>query len=183
MGLNNEWVDIEGYEGLYQINLKGQVRSLDRVAKSILGNEYIRKGKILKECVSGRGRPVYRLYKDGVGQTVTTHRLLAKAFIPNEENKPQVNHKDGNKLNNEINNLEWVTNQENMVHAFENNLNSNVGDKNPRAIIAREDAREIRRLYNLHRNKKALAKKYNLSIGGIENIIYNRTWKEGVNIS
>ena len=93
MSLNNEWVDIEGYEGLYQINLKGQVRSLDRVAKSILGNEYIRKGKILKECVSGRGRPVYRLYKDGVGQTVTTHRLLAKAFIPNEENKPQVNTK------------------------------------------------------------------------------------------
>ena len=70
-----------------------------------------------------------------------------------------------------------------MLHAFENNLNSNVGDKNPRAKIAREDAREIRRLYNLHRNKKALAKKYNLSIGGIENIIYNRTWKEGVNIS
>ena len=70
-----------------------------------------------------------------------------------------------------------------MVHAFENNLNSNAGEKNPRAKITREEAREIRRFYKLHKNKKALAKKYNLSIGGIENIIYNRTWKEGVNIS
>ena len=182
MTLNDDWIDIEGYEGLYQANIKGQVRSLDRVAISTLGKEYIRKGKILKECVNGKGRPVYRLYKSGVGKTHTTHRLVAKAFLPNFHNKPQINHIDGNPLNNNIENLEWVTNQENVIHAFENNLNSNAGEKNPRAKITRHDAEKIRLLYKMNTSKKALAKKYNLSVSGIENIIYNRVWKTKENL-
>lgn len=79
------------------------------------------------------------LYKDGKGSSKRIHRLVAEAFIPNPDNKPDVNHKDGNKHNNNVENLEWVTKSENMIHAYETGLNKPhasygmLGKKNPNA--------------------------------------------------
>lgn len=116
------WKDIEGYEGLYQISNLGRVRSLDRYMKNGTSNQYIRKGKILIQQ-KGTGNYIQVcLSKNCKGKCYKLHRLVAEAFIPNIENKPDINHIDGNKSNNCANNLEWCTKSENMKHAARTGL-------------------------------------------------------------
>lgn len=98
-----KWKDIKGYEGLYQVSDQGRVKSFVRR----------KEGKILKLQTTYKG---YLSVKVG-GKRVAVHRKVAKAFIPNLDNKPQVNHIDGIKTNNNVDNLEWCTNSENQIHA------------------------------------------------------------------
>ena len=106
------WKDIEGFEGLYQVSNLGRIKSAFREGT---------KGGIIKQFIINR-YPKVHLHKDGVSHFIYTHRLVAKAFIPNPLNKPQVNHKNGNKHDNRAVNLEWATSQENLVHAIETGL-------------------------------------------------------------
>lgn len=96
-----EWKNIIGYEGLYQVSSYGRVKSL--------GNDKTRKEKLLKPKTNGRGYLLVCLNKDGKQNFYFVHRLVTQAFIPNPDNLPQVNHKDENKLNNCVSNLEWCT--------------------------------------------------------------------------
>lgn len=98
---------IKGYEGLYEISINGKIKSIGRKIE-----------KILKPSINSRGYLCVNLTKDKKMKTIKLHRIISNAFIPNPLNKPQVNHKDGNKLNNKISNLEWCTPSENMKHAF-----------------------------------------------------------------
>lgn len=93
------WKDIKDYEGLYQINNYGEIKSL---------HNYRGKGNILTPIIK-RGYYEIGLRKNGIRKWHLVHRLVANAFIPNSNNLPQINHKDENKLNNDINNLEWCT--------------------------------------------------------------------------
>ena len=90
-------------------------------------------GREVNHCVRNKnGYLVTDLYEDGKRTTVRVHRAVAEAFIPNPENKPEVNHKDGNKMNNRVENLEWVTKSENALHAYKTGLmkpSSNIGRK------------------------------------------------------
>ena len=100
--MNEEWRDIEGYEGLYQVSNLGRVRSLNcRGHKGCIG--------ILTPRLDGKGYEMVALYKEGKARNTKVHRLVAQAFIPNPNNYPQVNHKDENKINNNVSNLEWCT--------------------------------------------------------------------------
>lgn len=112
------WKDIKGYEGLYQVSNFGNVKSL-------------KCDIILKPNLTRKGYLITSLCKNKIRKAYSIHRLVAKSFIPNIENKPQVNHIDGNKQNNKVTNLEWVTNSENMKHAFLTNLRNASGCKNP----------------------------------------------------
>jgi hypothetical protein len=112
------WVDVEGYEGLYQVSNLGRVRTVERVVERPTGN-FKQKQFILKEQKNG-DYCVARLTKEGKRKIYCVHQLVAKAFIPNPENKPEVNHKDLDKSNNCVDNLEWATRSENMKHAYDN---------------------------------------------------------------
>src|SRR5699024_6100473 len=110
------WKDINGYEGIYQVSSLGRVRSLDRTLLNKNNIEYKVKGKIRKISCTGKGYQKIQLSKEGNSKNFSIHRLVAQAFIPNPENLPIVNHIDGNKTNNHIGNLEWVSSNENMNH-------------------------------------------------------------------
>lgn len=110
--------DVVGYEGLYKISRGGTVISCERIDH---GGGH-RKEKILKPVIAASGYPVLRLTKNGKNKQHTLHRMLAEVFLPNPENKPQVNHIDGNKQNHELHNLEWCTSSENNLHAVRTGL-------------------------------------------------------------
>lgn len=122
--MEEAWKDIQGYEGKYQVSNLGRIKSLDRYVPFGQNASRLRKleGKVLKLQPHQQGYSVVSLSKDSKISQYLVHRLVAEAFIPNPENKEMVNHKDGNKQNNNVTNLEWATRQENEDHAFRTGL-------------------------------------------------------------
>lgn len=118
------WKDIPLYEGVYQASNLGRIKSVERVAlKNYRGNRIV-KERIMLGTVNRDGYLKVHFKHNDINKGYFIHRLIAQTFIPNPLNKPQVNHKDGNKLNNSVNNLEWVTNLENQQHAVRMGLKS-----------------------------------------------------------
>lgn len=107
------WKDIEGYEGLYQVSNLGRVKSLDRVIMRKKQGAIFKKGTILKP-MEYKGYQYVFLCKDNKQRSIKIHRLVAKAFLHNPDKLPEVNHKDENKQNNRVDNLEWCNHKYNM---------------------------------------------------------------------
>lgn len=106
----------------YEVSDIGSVRSVDRITLYSDGRERFSEGILLKPSMDRRGYPMVTIYADGKPKHIRIHRLVAIAFIKNQEGKRTVNHKDGIKTNNCVSNLEWNTDSENAIHAFNNNL-------------------------------------------------------------
>lgn len=123
-----EWRDIEGFEGYYKVSSKGRIKSLERTC--------IRKGFLygVPERLLSISNKIYKnviLTKNAKKYYYLVHRLVAQAFIPNPECKKEVNHIDGNKYNNQIENLEWVSRTENQKHAKDIGLRDLTGKDHP----------------------------------------------------
>ena len=129
------WKDIQGYEGYYMASNFGRIKSLDRLVKNGNGERKAR-GRIMKFHKCKKGYLRANLRKDGSAKSHLVHRLVANAFIKNKYNKKTVNHKDANKSNNRVENLEWMTHQENVDHAVKMGLMKDT----PRALEARVQA-------------------------------------------
>lgn len=117
------WKDVLGYEGIYEVSNLGRIRThKNKTTYTNLHKKRYWKQRILKEK-SPKSRDVrVSLWKNGKSKDFLVHRLVAEAFIPNDDNKPCINHIDGNPKNNNVQNLEWNTYKENQNHAFEQDL-------------------------------------------------------------
>lgn len=120
---NECWKPVINYENFYEVSNYGNVRSCDRVVtrKGRTGNLF-KKGQILRQFVTSKGYLRLSLSKNSISKNYMVHRLVAETFLPNTANKTEVNHKDGNKINNRLDNLEWCTSSENLIHAYDNDL-------------------------------------------------------------
>lgn len=172
---NNEneiWLDIKGYEGIYKISNLGNVYSLKR-------------NKLLLPKMDRYGYVSVKLYKNGNHQKYNIHRLVAISFIPNPFNKETVNHINGIKNDNRMDNLEWATYKENTQHAIRTGLflkeKTNSKRQSHPVKLTKENVKEIRDLYNKGKHGfgyVSLAKKYNVSRSLIREIVKNKIWQE-----
>ena len=161
---DEQWRDVPEYEGLYQVSNLGRVKSFHH------GKEYLR-----TPSINDHGYRVVILYKGGKHKQFRVHVVVALAFIPNPENKPIVNHIDGNKTNNRVDNLEWATYSENLTHAYRTSLMSiRRGLDCPNSKLDADAVRYIREHYiagDRNFGQEALARKFNVSVSTIYAVI------------
>jgi hypothetical protein len=166
VNLENEvWKDVPGYENLYQASTMGRLKSVPDQS----GKYSFRLGNVLKRRIGKAGYPYYTVFNSGNSKTVKEHRMVAIAFIPNPENKPCVNHINGIKHDNRVENLEWVTYSENSLHANLNKLRVNAkGANSKKAALNEKQVEEIRSVGGQLSYKK---------IGDIYNVSATTIWK------
>ena len=165
------WKDIQDYEGIYQISDLGRVKSLIRKSTGTNTNKI----SYLKIYLSHNGYSRVTLSKNGITKNFLIHRLLAIHFISNTKNKKCVNHKNGIRNDNSLQNLEWVSYSENSKHGFIENKR-----KNPNRKLEESDVFEIKKeLINYkHGDVLRISRKYNVSKYIISLIKVGKSYKE-----
>ena len=171
------WKPIKGYESKYEISSTGRVKSLGRHEKMHHGGIRCRKGRILNGVLN-RGYKRYCLFSEGKREYVFAHRLVAQSFIPNPENKVQVNHLNGVPLDNRVKNLAWCTPLENTRHAHITGLCEGKGENQLCSVLTEKEVVQIREEFkNNILNQRELAEKYNVSRRNVNYIINRKWWK------
>lgn len=158
--------DIEDFEGLYKVSNLGRIYS-------------IRNNKFLKATPNSlhTNRLYIKLYKDKKQYTFILARLVAKAFIPNPQHLTTVNHKDGNPLNNRIENLEWLSNADNIRHAYKTGLQKS-GHRRSTAKYTKQEILNMYRMHDAGLSSNAIAAVYNGSGRSIRRILSGDRYKE-----
>jgi hypothetical protein len=165
------WKHIDGTDKHYEISNTGLVRTTGsrRYPRGHLFSLWAEKNRYLFTSCRNNGKTVQ----------IYAHKAVAKAFIPNPDNKRTVNHKDCNKFNNNVNNLEWCTNAENLQHAHGNGLmHTPKGEKSGLSKLTELQVKEIREKYKWRKAyQRELAKEYGISQSAISLIISGKNWK------
>ena len=168
------WKDIDGYIGLYKISNLGNVKAL--LKKTKFGNNYkIYPDRIVNTWKDKKGYCYVTLSDNGIKKNYLVHRLVCQAFLNNLENKPQVNHIDGIKYNNNLINLEWCTSKENINHAIDNKLMNIKGISNYQSKFSEKQIIEIR---NNKLSQQKIANIYNVSQSIISRIKLLKSYKD-----
>ena len=173
--------DIEGFEGLYAVNETGQVWSYPKTCQvGARGGTVVRGGVFIRQHRMKRcGHLRVWLCKDGKRYPQLVHRLVAKAFLPNNDNLPIINHKECNPQNNRVENLEWCTYKHNSKHAYVNGRWTppvQVGSKNSNAIFSEQDIVAIRERHQIIKNCSQVAREYGVNPKVINDIVNFRRW-------
>lgn len=172
------WKDIPEFRGSYQVSNMGRVRSLDRLVTYNNGRIQKHKGRVLKPGISNSGYEQVVLYNDNGHNKKTVHRLVLEAFKPHVNMSDlEVNHIDGDKLNNHLTNLEWVTRRDNMLHAHSTGLINNKGERSATAKLSNADVLEILQRLDTGSSHREIALDYGVSKGCITDINKGLTWK------
>jgi hypothetical protein len=167
--MNEIWKPAFGFEEYFLISNQGNIFSK-------------RTNKILKQNIQGTGYSciVTRLNgRQSKAICIRIHRIVALSFIDNPNDLPEVNHKDGNKLNNSTLNLEWVSSSENKFHAYETGLKIPIkGEKHNSSILTEEDVSRIKELYIPKIfGKRKISKLLGLSIHAVDGVLRGKSWK------
>lgn len=173
-----QWKSIQGYENYYEVSNLGRVRSVDRLVPHARHGFTKQSGKVLTPAETD-GYLKVALSMNRSLRSFRVHRLVAIAFVDNPDSLQEVNHKDGDKLNNQSSNLEWCTHSQNVKHAFDNGLSIALrGSENGNAKLAADDVIAIRSEYEYGKvTLLHLAKKYGCSKRNVLDIVHNRIWK------
>lgn len=175
--LKEEWKDIPGYKGRYQASSHGQIKSLSRLIPCIHNAKRRIRERILSQHIMNANYYTAHICYDMNNKTMLVHRLVAMAFLSNPENKPEVNHKNGIRLDNRVENLEWVTSKENTAHARGSGLFDNSGEKHYLSKLTIKNVNSIRRNKNL--THKQLGEKYGVNRRTITDVLLLKTWNTG----
>jgi hypothetical protein len=171
------WKEVKDYEGLYEVSNLGRVKRLSKWTK--VGNVAKRfdKEKILKQGLHHKGYFHVILSKNGKSKTITTHRLVLSNFVENIENKHSINHINGIKTDNRLENLEWCTISENSIHSYKMGLQISIkGEKHGRSKLTKNQVIDIK--YNLNSlTNSEISKIYNLSKSYVWCLRRGKTWK------
>ena len=172
------WKDIPEFRGSYQVSNMGRVRSVDRVVTFKDDSMRKYKGKVLKPSIGNSGYEQVRLCNDGGCNTKTVHRLVLEVFKPHVNmNDLQVNHIDGDKLNNHLTNLEWVTARDNILHAHDTGLADYRGEGNPNVKLSSADVLEILQRLDTGELPRDIGLDYGVSKSCIAHINAGITWR------
>ena len=180
---NEIWKDIPNFEGHYQASTMGRLRSLNRSVNKKVGDEIFissRTGRVFRLRYKKNRRYLsIRLSKDGNTKGYPIHRIIAITFIPNPENKPQVNHINGIKSDNRVENLSWMTSSENINHAISSGLNKSVvGENHGSCIFKNEEVLKIRELYATGKySYNDIGRMFNSNKCRIFEIVKRKTWR------
>lgn len=182
-GIKEEWKGIKGYEGLYKISNRSEIIRMPLVVYDSIGRVRHIPQKIVKPSPRKDNYLELNLRKDGLSTRYLLHRLMAETFIDNPNNLPVVNHKDGNKQNESLNNLEWVTYSENNKHAFDNDLKevSNYAKTMAKVstyIFNNNDINRIKKIYSEGLTQKEIAEQFNCKQIVISDIVTGKTYKD-----
>lgn len=170
------WEPVAGYEEFYLISNFGRIKSLEKIVDYVDGKRYKYETKILQRNYSNGYRTI-SLVRDKTKTTQVIHILVGNHFIDNPESKPFINHIDGDRSNNFYLNLEWSTNSENQLHAY-NTLHRQAvrGEKNGIAKLTEEKVIAIRKLRETGKIFKDIAKEFNMSPEAIRKVVDRRSW-------
>lgn len=176
--MKEDWKPITGLIGAYSISSIGRVRSEERTIEGDRGYRRTFPEKLMKPLNNGNGYMSVVFWTGNKQKRVYIHRLVAEHFIANPSAKPQVNHLDGDKSNNQISNLAWSTEKENMSHAYSTGL-AKSGENCKFSVLKKEDVIEI---YSTKGkvNAKELASKFGISTGQIWKIRAGIRWKKEI---
>jgi len=179
--IEEKWRDVPGYEGLYQVSNYGRVRSLDRYVWNrcrARGKRDFLKGSILRPQKHVAGYLFVALYKDGKKRQIRINRLVLTVFDRPPKEGEESNHMNGNKTNNYIDNLEWMTKLQNQRHAIEVLGKHNGGGKYTRDKLNEDGIRGIKDLLKEGVSQGQIAKRFNVCYWTIHNIKMGKSWKD-----
>lgn len=176
---NETWKDIEGYEGIYQVSDMGRIKSMAREKRNKWGTFMVGE-MIMKPIIDRNGYRTIRLAKEGKQKAAFIHRLVLSAFVRSPGVGDDCNHKDGDKGNNSLSNLEWVSRSQNVAHAERFGLAYHpTGEGSHNAKFTNEQVERIRGEYEFGVRGKGtcvLAKKYGVSTRTMRRILLGETY-------
>lgn len=183
MNAPERWKSIPGYEGFYQASNLGRIRRNCRQVIDALQRKYPARTRPLRQFRRAHGYQAVVLSRENTKREFLVHRLVLMAFCGRPAQGIECNHVDGDKSNNNVKNLEWVTSSENKIHAFRTGLlkppsRDLRGARNPNTELTWEKVRQIRDMVSKGYEQKTVAKHFGVSNATISKIWVGRTWRE-----